>query len=149
MSWSLWVYAAGAVAVMFAVPFALEITGSQIKFVSQSFWCVMSLAFFAERVGALHIQLYSLTNHIVWHIANGVTGVLLIVLAVLLYRWQGPIGLPLAMLAVNLTFYSVYAVRHSSKAFEFGAFSFQKGTALGPLLLLSGMSVVAIHWFHG
>lgn len=149
MSWSLWVYAAGAAAVMFAVPFALRVTGSQVQFVSQTFWCVMSFAFFAERVGALHIQLYSLTNHIVWHIANGVTGVLLIVLAVVLYRWQGAIGLPLAMLVVYLTFYSIYAVRHSSRAFEFGALAFQKGTALGPLVLLGGMSALAIHWFHG
>ena len=41
----------------------------------------------AERVGALHIQLYSMTNHIVWHIANGVTGILLIVLAALIIRF--------------------------------------------------------------
>lgn len=149
MSLSMWVYAAGAVAVMFTVPFALKVSGSQIKFVSELFWCVMSLAFFAERVGALHIQLYSLTNHIVWHIANGVSGTLLIAFAFIFYHWQGTIGLPLAMLVVNLAFYSVYAVKHSSQAFEFGAFSFQKGTALGPLLLLSGMSVLAIHWFHG
>ncbi len=149
LSWSLWVYALGAVAVMFVVPVALRLTGSQVQFVSELFWCVMSLAFFAERVGALHIQLYSLTNHIVWHIANGVTGALLIVLAFVFYRWQGAIGLPLAMLVVNLAFYSTYAIRHSSRAFEFGALSFQKGTSLGPLALLSSMSALAIHWFHG
>ncbi len=149
MSWSLWVHAAGVVAVMFAVPFALKITGSQIEFVSQPFWCVMSLAFFVERVGSLHIQLYSLTNHIVWHIANGVTGVLLIALAFILYRWQGAMGLPLAMLMVNLFFYSLYAMKHSSRAFGFRILAFQKDTSLGPLALLAGMSALAIHWTHG
>lgn len=149
MSWSLWVYALGTVAVMFVLPIALEFTGSQTQFVPALFWCVMSLAFFAERVGSLHIQLYSLTNHIVWHIANGVTGVLMISLAFVLYRWQGAIGLPLAMLVVNLAFYCVYAMWHSSRAFDFGAFAFQRNTSLGPLLFLSGMSLIAIHWFHG
>ena len=72
-------------------------------------------------------------------------------IAALAQRRKGPmVGADgILQLVVNLAFYSVYAVKHSSKAFEFGAFSFQKGTALGPLLLLSGMSVLAIHWFHG
>lgn len=149
MALSLWVYVAGVVAVMWGLPWALRLTGSQIEFVSEAFWGVMSFAFLVERVGAMHIQLYSLTNHIVWHIANGVTGVLMIGLAVLFYRWQGGIGLPLSMLVVNLAFYSTYAIRHSSRAFNFGALSFQKGTSLGPLLLLMGMSALAIHGFHG
>lgn len=149
MSWSLWVYALGTVAVTFGLPIALELTGSQTQFVSALFWCVMSLAFFAERVGALHIQLYSLTNHIVWHIANGVTGVLMMGLAVAFYLWQGAIGLPLAMLVANLAFYCVYATWHSSRAFDFGAIAFQRNTSLGPLLFLGGMSLIAIHWFHG
>lgn len=149
MALSLWVYVAGAIAVMWGLPWALQFTGSQVSFVSEPFWCLMSFAFLVERVGAMHIQLYSLTNHIVWHIANGVTGVLLIVLAFALYRWQGAIGLPLAMLVVNLGFYSTYAIWHSSRAFNFGALSFQKGTSLGPLVLLTGMSALAIHWFHG
>jgi len=149
MAMSLWVYAAGSIAVMWGMPIALRLTGSQVDFVSQPFWCVMSLAFLAERVGAMHIQLYSLTNHIVWHIANGVTGALLICLALVLYGWQGAIGLPAAMLIANLTFYSVYAIRHSSRAFGFGVFGFLLSTSLGPLLLLSGTSLLAIHWLHG
>lgn len=149
MSWTLWVHVAGVVAVMFAVPLGLELTGSQIQFVSLSFWCVMSLGFYVERVGALHIQLYSLTNHIVWHIANGVAGALLIALAFILYRWQGAIGLPLAMLAVNLFFYSPYAMKHSSRAFDFPLIPFLKDTAMPPLVLLAGMSALAMHWTHG
>jgi O-antigen/teichoic acid export membrane protein len=149
MGLSLWVYVAGAIAVMWGLPLALTFTGSQVAFVSEPFWCLMALAFLVERLGAMHIQLYSLTNHIVWHIANGVTGVLLIVLAVVFYRWLGAIGLPLAMLVVNLGFYGPYAIHYSSRAFGFGIFSFLNKTSLGPLALLSGMSALAIHWFHG
>ncbi len=149
MALSLWVYAAGAVAVMWGLPIALKLTGSRVAFVSEPFWCLMALAFLVERVGAMHIQLYSLTNHIVWHIANGVTGVLLIVFAVLFYRWWGAIGLPLAMLMVNLGFYSAYAIRYSSRAFGFGILSFLTKTSFGPLALLGGMSALAIQWFHG
>jgi hypothetical protein len=102
-----------------------------------------------ERVGAMHIQLYSLTNHIVWHIANGVTGILLIATALVLYRWQGALGLPTAMLLINMVFYSPYAISYSSRAFGFDIPAFLKGTALAPLAVLGVMSALAIHWFHG
>lgn len=148
MSLTLWVHAAGVLAVMLLVPLGLTLTGSQIQFVSLPFWCVMSLGFYAERVGSLHIQLYSLTNHIVWHIANGVAGALLIALAFLLYQWQGAIGLPLAMLFVNVFFYSLYALKHSSRAFGFPVLAFLKDTSLWPLVLLAGVSALALYRTH-
>lgn len=148
MGLSLWVYTLGVVGIMWCMPLALQYIGSRVTFVSELFWCVMSLAFFVERLGAMHIQLYSLTNHVVWHIANGVTGVLLLALAAVFYAWMGSIGLPLAMLVAYAAFYCVYAMAHSSSAFEFNVIAFQKTTSLGPVLLLGGMSLLAIKMIH-
>jgi len=148
MGLSLWVYTLGVVTVMWCMPLVLQSIGSRVTFVSELFWCVMSLAFFVERLGAMHLQLYSMTNHVIWHIANGVTGLLLLALAVVFYAWLGSIGLPLAMLVAYATFYCVYAMAHSSSAFDFNVFTFQKTTSLGPVLLLCGMSILAIKLIH-
>jgi O-antigen/teichoic acid export membrane protein len=69
-----WVFALGAVAVALSADRVLHLIGSRTQFVSPGVWAVLALAYFAERFGAMHLQLYSLTNHIVWHIANGVSG---------------------------------------------------------------------------
>lgn len=58
----------------------------------------MGLAALVERIGTLHLQLYTTTNHIVWHVANGVTGIIPLCPIPLAYWYLGVIGLPLGML---------------------------------------------------
>jgi|SRR5690606_15643040 len=89
-------------------------------------------AFFAERLGAMYLQLYSTTNHIVWHIANGVTGVLMLVLGSLLYPLIGIAAFPTAMLGAYLGFYTWYAIRLSANAFQFRWLSFERRCAMAP-----------------
>jgi hypothetical protein len=107
----------------------LEAIGSRTAFVAPGVWALLALAFFAERFGAMHLQLYSLTNHIVWHIANGVTGVLMIVLATLAFPRVGPYAFPLAMLLAYAGFYCVYSAAHSRAAFRFSLLRFESRTA--------------------
>lgn len=57
----------------------LALIGSSAALVSTKTLVYLISAFLLERVGALHIQLYSLSNHIVWHIANGITAILYLV----------------------------------------------------------------------
>ena len=96
----------------------------------------MALAFFAERFGAMHLQLYSLTNHIVWHIANGVTGLLMIAIAWLIYPRLGAYAFPLAMLLAYIGFYCVYSASHTRKAFALQLLRFESRTAAPAVVVL-------------
>ena len=131
-----WVFVAGALAVALAAQPLLQALGSRTLFVPPGVWALMALAFFAERFGAMHLQLYSLTNHIVWHIANGVTGVVMVLLAALAYPRMGAHAFPAAMLLAYAGFYCVYSVVHSRRAFNFSLARFESVTAAPPAAAL-------------
>ena len=137
MALAQWSLVAGIVAVALGAHTVLERIHSAIAFVSPDVWAVMGLAFFVERFGAMHLQLYSLTNHIVWHIANAVTGVLMIGLSVLLYPFLGLIALPAGMLMAYAGFYSIYAFRKSSELFGFSFIAFEKKVSLPSVSVLT------------
>lgn len=99
-------------------PSLLELLGSEIPFPSMLLWGLLGAAFLCERYGAMHLQLYSTTNHIVWHIANGVTGLIFIFVVTLTYAHLGVIALPIAMLAAYLSFYTWYCSRLSHRKFS-------------------------------
>jgi len=97
---------------------------------------LLALAFWLERVGAMHIQLYSLTNHVLWHIANGVTGTAVCVVTVMLVPTLGLMAFPLAMALAYLGFYCPFALFHSRRAFVPKLWRFERGVSAGPLALL-------------
>lgn len=132
MRLSHWVFVMGAVGVAIAADVALRLIGSHTPFVSPTMWLLVCAAFFAERLGAMYLQLYSTTNHIVWHIANGVTGLLMLGFGVVLYPIIGIVAFPMAMLAAYLGFYTWYAIRLSAKAFQFRWLSFERHCAMAP-----------------
>jgi hypothetical protein len=136
MRLSYWVFVLGVVLIAFLVYPALSLIKSNVPFVSPSFWIVMSLAFFAERYGAMHVQLYSVTNHIIWHIANGVTGILMVACAIFLMPVVGNIALPFGMLFAYLGFYSWYCAKHSLGYIGQGFWLFERGVALAPAMVL-------------
>ncbi len=127
------IFVTGAVVLGLAGPSLLDALGSSIPFAPSALWIVLSLAFLVERYGAFHIQLYSTTNHIIWHIANGVTGSLFLIGAVALLPSIGIYAYPSAMLASYLSFYSWYAARHSYRAFGMNFLVFERRTSMIPL----------------
>jgi hypothetical protein len=120
-----WVLCAGVVFVAFGIEPLLRWIGSRTAFVEPRLWALLALGLFAERYGAMHLQLYSLTNRIVWHIANGVSGLLMIGTAVGLYPFMGVLALPMGMLMAYAVFYSTYASLLSSRTFGFSLLRFE------------------------
>lgn len=118
-----------------ASPYLLTLIGTETDFPSPSLWTMMGLAFFAERVGAMHLQLYSTTNHIIWHTANGVTGIVMLLLALPLYRYFGVIGFPLAMLVSYSAVYCVIACSFSYRKFQLDFRRFDLMATLAPFLV--------------
>lgn len=148
MGLSHWAFVVGFLGIEFVVQPLLEIIGSNASFPPPLLWTLMGLAFFAERFGAMHIQLYSTTNHIVWHIANGVSGVIYLVVSFALLKPLGAYAFPVGVIAGYYGFYAWYAARFSYKEFELKPAVFEKSCSLvpagvmlascGAILLLSG-----------
>lgn len=131
-----WVFVTGAIVLAIVAVPLLALLHSKTGFVPATVWAVMCAAFFVERYGAMHLQLYSLSNHIVWHIANGVTGCLMLAFALLLYPLLGMLAFALAMLMAYAGFYAVYSVAHSRRAYHFNLWTFERAISLPPALTM-------------
>jgi O-antigen/teichoic acid export membrane protein len=136
MTLAYWTYVAGFVVIgVLANPF-LKLVGSNAEFVTPLLWGVMGLSMFAERYGAMHIQLYSITNHIIWHTANGVAGLIYFAFALTLFNPIGVYAFPVGTLAGYLGFYCWYSAMYSYKAFGLKFWDFEKNTSFFPLILM-------------
>ncbi|GAB3930516.1 lipopolysaccharide biosynthesis protein [Larkinella terrae] len=139
-----WTFVAGFTGVaLFAQPM-MQMIGSNIQFIDQKLWAIMGIAFFVERYGAMHLQLYSITNHIVWHIANGITGVIYIGLAFLTYKSLDVLAFPLSMLAAYIGFYSWYSIIKSYSAFKLTFINFEFKQLIVPVLILLAIALNSI-----
>lgn len=144
-----WSYVAGVVGAGILAPLAFRQLGSHATWVTPSLWALMGVAFFVERFGAMHIQLYSTTNHIIWHTANGVSGAIYLVTSIVLLPFVGVFAFPLAILVGYISFYSWYAPLHVYRAFTFDFWRFQRDTALVPgavLFLFASAAFLVEHW---
>ena len=103
---------------------------SNVVFPGMMMWSLLGLGIFFERFGAMHIQLYSITNHIVWHMANGITGVIMLISSLVLYPFIGVYAFPVAFLTGYLGFYAGYCSGYSYRAFNLGFFSYEKTVML-------------------
>ena len=110
-----------------------SLIGANVDFPSSNLWALLGLGFFLERYGAMHIQLYSTTNDIIWHVANGVTGVLFIIFSLSLFPHFGVYAFPTAIVFGNVCFYSWYSAVHSYKTFRMDFLDFESGTTFAPL----------------
>jgi len=118
---------------------------SQVKFVSQPLWILLGLAYFVHRFGAMHMQVYLSTNHIISHIADGISGVLYIVSALILTHYVGVYAIPLGMLVGYLGFYAIYASRYSYRSLNNITFwEFEKAVSIPPLIIVFLFAVIEL-----
>ncbi|MBV7260589.1 hypothetical protein KCG43_00975 [Photobacterium sp. WH24] len=109
------IFSFGCLFSYFIFPFVDNVISLNTKMPSAIFWLLLTIAFLIERTGAMHIQLYSLTNNIIWHTANGFTGLAMIIIFALSYKTIGIYAFPISMIVAYLFIYlpmaSFYAVR--------------------------------------
>jgi hypothetical protein len=139
MCWTYWIYAAGFVTIGVTGAALLNAIGSRVAFADNRLWALLGLGFFVERYGAMHIQLYSTTNHIIWHIANGVTGTIYVIVSLALLSVLGVYAFPVGMLVSYLGFYSWYSARYVYRIFNLGFFGFERS------VLIPAAVVVALY----
>lgn len=98
MRLSHWAFVVGFAGTAFVVEPLLKLIGSNAAFPTPTLWAMMGAAFFAERFGAMHIQLYSTTNHIIWHIANGISGTVYLIVSLGLLTILGAYAFPIGII---------------------------------------------------
>jgi O-antigen/teichoic acid export membrane protein len=140
-----WILVFGLVALGVSAQPILEAIGSNADFVSQPIWALMSIGFFLERYGAMNLQLYSATNHIVWHVASGVSGLIYVVTLMLLFDDLGVYALPIAHIAAGLLWYGWYGARKAYSAYGLTVRSHELRTNAPPFLVLLAFAA-AVLW---
>lgn len=130
------VFIIGFILVGISSDMILKLIHSEVAFVNQKLWLLLGFAFFVHRFGAMHIQVYMSTNHIISHIADGVSGVLYIISSIILSQYIGIYAVPIGMLVGYLGFYAWYAARYSYKSLGVGLWQFEKSTSGLAILII-------------
>lgn len=129
-------FMAGFLFVGISAAWLLQFIGSKTEFVSPALWTLMGAAFLLERLGAMHIQLYSTTNHIVWHVANGWTGLAMLLLGLALYPAFKVAAFPAAMAISYGLIYCPISFFHSYKFMQIPFPDFDMTAGLFPVLIM-------------
>ena len=113
----------------------LVIIDANVSFPSPLLWYLIGFAYFTQRFGANHIQLYSTTNRIIWHWANGIQGAVTIIASLYLGPRYGGVGFASSILLGSLC-YAAYAVTFSYGIFKTSRLRFEAHAAIVPFCLL-------------
>jgi hypothetical protein len=89
-------------------------------------WFLFSLNLILERLGAMHFQMHSLSNKVVWHKANLIYGLVFVIVVTLTIDAFGLVTIPTAMLIANLFYYTPNALIASSKTYGYNFLSFNR-----------------------
>jgi len=131
-----WTYVVGALSLVWLGPPLLAMIKSSVPMPPADLTILLVLSQYIERYSATHLQIYSTTNHIVWHLAAGITGLLMIVLMLVLVPLIGPVGVPTAMIVGYLAFYAGYASHLSLKSMSVSRLTFDGRTVFAPTAIL-------------
>ena len=141
---TMWLVCGGVILIGFSAPWLLQVIGSEAAFVPGTVWWLISFGMILERAGAMHLQLFSMTNEIVWHIANGVAGAIVIVGSLLLIKPFGAYGVALSYMLSNIMFYAPYCMTRSYTRFGLSFKDIDLNALLLPLIFISVILAVSV-----
>jgi hypothetical protein len=138
------VFVSGVICVGTLSATIIKYLGSEIQFISGDLWLLLSLAYFVHRYGAMHMQLYLTTNHVIAHIADGVSGAIYVVVTLATIGTLQLYAVPIGLLAGYLGFYAWYAMYYSYKSLNMSIFDFELKASLVPISLFAVYSLVQL-----
>jgi hypothetical protein len=139
---SLWTMVIGIFGILIVFPMVLRVLDSSVDMPTSSISLLLCLAFFLERYGSMHMQIYTLSNHVIWHRVNGLAGLIVLFATSAMVSVFSIEALPLAML-VGYGLYLCPVTSHKSLKFlGVHRWAFERSTSLGPLLALSIVSTL-------
>jgi O-antigen/teichoic acid export membrane protein len=136
MGLAYWCYVAGFIGLGVAGEPLLKFIGSNADFPDSLLWSLLGVGFFVQRYGAMHIQLYSVTNKIIWHISNGISGAVYVMVSLILIQSVGVYAFPIGLIVGYLCFHTWFPAAHSYKTFGLKFMSFEKNVMFGPLVVI-------------
>ena len=139
-----WLFLLLAVLIGLVVPPLLLQLGSQITFVEPRVWFLLALGYFLHRFGAMHLQFYSLSNHVLMHIYGGLSGVLILITALCLLPLLGQIAMPLAIVLGYSAFYSWMAALTAYRHYNIEPLAFETKASLIPGAVLLAFAAGAL-----
>ncbi len=129
------------------LPLIANISGNPAAVVPALLWGTIGLAAMLERIGAMHLQLYTQTNHIILHWANGGAALLFLGFSWLFLPIFDALSFPAAMCVALVTFYTPYSMWHSYRAFKLPFPWFEFKTSVFPLLLTGAFFIFAVEGY--
>lgn len=138
------IVAAGFIGAGIFLPTFLRVTDSQTVFVSNSIWLAMGFGYLAERIGAMHMQLYTLSGKVIWHWVNGGTGIAFIIGAWLLFKKFELLAIPISMFISYTTVYCAIAIQRSYKLLNLRLWDFDLIATIPAALLLSAYGIATL-----
>jgi hypothetical protein len=136
------VFVTGLIATGLLMDTLLRVIHSDVGFVSSGLWVLLGIAFFMHRFGAMHIQVYLTTNHIIAHIADGVSGLIIVLCTLVLVRPIDIYAVPVGMIIGYATFYCWYAAVHAYRSMGVNFLTFERYSSLLPAILLVVYSIL-------
>jgi hypothetical protein len=146
MTLSYGAFLSGWIGLGFLGPWLFRVLNTTTPFPAAGLWALMGLAFLVYRFGAMHIQLYNATNHIIMHVADGVSGALYVVGLLILIPTVGVMAVPLSLLVAYLGFYSWYGAKHSYRLIKTSFFQFERRAAIPALACALIYIAVVFGW---
>lgn len=113
MAFTLSLFTVGAIILGLLATPLLRLAGSNTPFIGLVFWLLLAFAMLVHRYGAMHLQIYTLSNHVVWHIADGISGAIYLGMLFILLPHYSVSAVPIAMLVAYAGFYAPYALAKS------------------------------------
>ncbi|MCS7018341.1 MAG: hypothetical protein RMJ87_04325 [Cytophagales bacterium] len=113
----------------------LSCIGSQVSFPEPLLWALLGIGGLLQRHGAMHLHLFTISNRVVWHLANGITGTIFIGSAFFLAPYAGILAQPLATIISCLLFYNVYCAGLSYRFWQLNFWTFEQTVFLPPLFI--------------
>lgn len=117
--------------------------GKNVQSAPGLLWALANMAFLVERIGAVHLQLYSLSNHIVWHTVAGINAAIIIVISVSAYGIVGIAAFPGAMLAAYMVFFTPYTIFLAERLINLKEIRFATRTYIPSLVI----GLITSCWF--
>jgi hypothetical protein len=142
MKWSHIVFVFGFICTTICIEPFLQVIGSEVTFIDPKLWILLGWAFYAYRFGSMHLQVYLSTNHVIAHIADGVSGIIYIGVTWLLSSHFGVYAIPVGMLSGYLGFYCWYCTKYSYKSLNnINFWYFEKGVSVPSIIVLLLFSI--------
>ena len=136
MSFSMNVFVLGILGLAVAGPSLFEIFKKEVGFPPINLWLGMGVAFAMQRFGAMHLQLYTTTNHVVWHWVGGITAIPLLATLFIGIPMIGGMALPLALLLAYGFVYAPWSAVLSYRSLKMKFWDFERTVSIPSLVLL-------------